>query len=321
MFEELDGALNPHLFYQLVSPSGTLLSFFEFPGVGTALTQFFGIPSIVGQNLVFPVQTTGGRPGVYIGTPLSNPAWTLFPDIDPSHLGSLASQSNAASTIGGVVEVVTIWPSGGYIDGLIRVSSTTDFLTWVFTSVQTYNLATDGPAPFQLGGAQRIFKPLITPQGLSITAFDLGHIGFVRFWLESLSAPTIGILCGSPPPGSVGTFYSHLFPVTGDTPPDVFAITAGFLPTGLGLNTATGLVSGLPLAAGVFGFTIQVTDSTAAVASVPCSITITSGPPPPPPGQGFVKITFRGVKRTRCDPAGQQVSELPPVPPHVKRAM
>jgi hypothetical protein len=319
VFELLDGAANPHLFYQLIGPTGTLLSFFEFPGVGTALNQFYGIPTIAGANVVFPVQSTGGRPGVYIGTPLSGPSWTLFPDIDPLHIGSLASQNNSSSIIAGVVQVVNAWPSGGYSDGLIRVSSTTDFLTWVFTTVQTYDLATDGPAPFQLGGAQRIFKPLATAQGLAITSFDLGHVGFVRFWLGALAAPTIGILCGSPPAGLVGTFYSHSFPVTGDTPPDVFAITAGFLPTGLGLNTATGLVSGIPLAAGVFGFTIQVTDSTAAVASVPCSITITSSPPPPPPGNGFIQITFRGVKRTKCEPV-EPLATLPPVP-HVKRAM
>ena len=320
MFELLDGALLTHLFYQLIGPTGTLLSFFEFPDVDPTGNQFYGIPTIAGANVVFPVQTTGGRPGVYIGTPLSGPSWTLFPDIDPLHIGTLAGQSNAASTIGGVVQVVNAWANGGYSDGLIRVSSTTDFLTWVFTTVQTYNLATDGPVPFQLGGAQRIFKPLVTSQGLAITAFDLGHVGFVRFWLGALVAPTIGITCDSPPPGNVGTFYSHLFPVTVDVPPDVFTITAGSLPTGLSLNSGTGLVSGVPGVAGVFPFTIQVTDSTAAVASVPCSITISSGPPPPPPpGTGEIKITFRGVKRTNCDP-DQPMAELPS-PTHVKRAM
>jgi hypothetical protein len=339
-FAFFDAVSNPvtgfdiHLFYQHIAPSGTLGSFFEFPGVGTVLDQHGtkGIPTIVGSNLVFPVQTivgaVTGRPGVYIGSPLSAPGWTLFPDIDPTHAGALSSDAfsftNAASTIGGVVQIVNIWNQGGSAAdySLVRVSSTLDFVTWIFSTVTTFDAITDGPPffPNQPGFSTPLLtQPLVTAFGLGLTSIDPTQSQFVRWFLATLSL-TLSISCGSPPSGNVGTFYSHLFPVTGDVPPDVFTITVGALPTGLSLNSATGLVSGVPAIAGIFPFTITVTDSTAAVASIPCSITISSGPPPPPPpGTAQIKITFRGIKRTKCEPV-EPLATLPPVP-HVKRAM
>lgn len=84
------------------------------------------------------------------------------------------------------------------------------------------------------------------------------------------------ITCGSPPTATVGIPYSHTFPVSGGTPPYTFAITSGSLPPGLTLDTSTGVVSGTPSgpAAGTYSFTIQVTDSLGATATVTCGITV-----------------------------------------------
>jgi hypothetical protein len=85
----------------------------------------------------------------------------------------------------------------------------------------------------------------------------------------------IGITCAAPPQADIGAAYSHAFPATGDTPPDVFDITVGALPAGLSVAAATGVVSGTPTGpAGTSNFTIRVTDSTLATASVACSITV-----------------------------------------------
>lgn len=128
-------------------------------------------------------------------------------------------------------------------------------------------------------------------------------------------APVLTISCASPPAGIVGTFYSHLFPATGDTPPDVFTISAGALPTGLVLDPGTGIVSGVPTIPGTFPFTIQVTDSTLASANAVCSITITAAQT-----LFAVRITLRGVNRfQKCD-ADEQLEEVPEAP-HVKRAI
>jgi hypothetical protein len=85
---------------------------------------------------------------------------------------------------------------------------------------------------------------------------------------------TIAINCDNPPQGEIGVAYTHTFPVVGGVSPFTFSITSGTLPPGLVLDTSTGVVSGNPITAGIFPFTIQVTDSAADTADVDCSIGI-----------------------------------------------
>ncbi len=80
--------------------------------------------------------------------------------------------------------------------------------------------------------------------------------------------------CNNPPQGEINVAYSHAFPATGGTLPYNFTIIAGALPTGVTLNAATGVASGIPIVAGVFNFTIQVEDADAHTVSVACSIAI-----------------------------------------------
>lgn len=89
-----------------------------------------------------------------------------------------------------------------------------------------------------------------------------------------IAAIGIGINCGNPPAGKIGTAYSHTFPSGGGDPPYTFSIVIGSLPSGLTLNAATGLVSGTPTKPGTFAFTIQIVDAMMGTASVACSITV-----------------------------------------------
>jgi hypothetical protein len=113
------------------------------------------------------------------------------------------------------------------------------------------------------------------------------------------AAPPLSMSCGGHSGGTVGNPYSHNYPVSGGTPPYTFAIIAGSLPPGLSLDPSMGIVSGVPILAGVFPFTIQVTDSVPDTASIDCSITIAAGPVV----LGSIRITLRGVKlRPICEP-------------------
>jgi uncharacterized protein (TIGR03437 family) len=80
-------------------------------------------------------------------------------------------------------------------------------------------------------------------------------------------------------PGTVGVPYSQTFAATAGTPPYVsWAVTAGALPPGMSFTQASGvntaLLSGTPTTDGPYSFTIQVTDSVGATASIPFSLTI-----------------------------------------------
>ena len=120
----------------------------------------------------------------------------------------------------------------------------------------------------------------------------------------------LGISCNNPPQGSVGVPYSHAFPAGAGDPPYTFSISSGAIPPGLSLNAATGVLSGTPTSPGMFTFTVKVTDSFGATASVQCSISI--------PNQTL--ITLYGWKVYPEDPCALPDTEAP-VSPNVKRAM
>jgi hypothetical protein len=84
----------------------------------------------------------------------------------------------------------------------------------------------------------------------------------------------------SPLPAALtGTAYSQTLSAGGSTP-ITWAVTSGVLPAGLTLNTATGVVSGTPTAAGVATFTVSATNM-AGASSVPFSLAVSTAPTGP----------------------------------------
>lgn len=105
---------------------------------------------------------------------------------------------------------------------------------------------------------------------------------------------TIGIaalptLTFNPAPGEVGVAFSQQPVVAGGTAPFVWSISAGSLPSGVVLNTASGLVSGTPGNAGTFTVTVVAKDAMNQSASKTVGIVIVARPvfttEPVPTGQ------------------------------------
>ncbi len=84
--------------------------------------------------------------------------------------------------------------------------------------------------------------------------------------------------CNTPQSGAVGGPYAHTFTSTGGVGAVTWAKTSGSFPTGLTLNAATGVLSGVPSAAATYTFSLTATDSLGNVtAPISCSIVITVG--------------------------------------------
>ena len=63
----------------------------------------------------------------------------------------------------------------------------------------------------------------------------------------------------------VGKPYSQTFTASGGTAPYTWSVVTGTLPTGLSLVAGTGVVSGTPITAGTFAFTLRATDAAAKI--------------------------------------------------------
>jgi hypothetical protein len=124
---------------------------------------------------------------------------------------------------------------------------------------------------------------------ISGTPSAVGLSNFTAQVTDSLSATdtqTLSITIDSPPPlnittsslpnGNPGSPYSQTLQAEGGCPPYSWSLASGSLPTGLTLNTSTGVISGTASAAGTSNFTAQVTDSLSITDTQALSIIITN---------------------------------------------
>ena len=94
----------------------------------------------------------------------------------------------------------------------------------------------------------------------------------------SISPSALAITSASLSGGQKGTAYSAALQAAGGTPNYIWSIQAGSLPTGLTLNTSTGVISGTPTTAGSSSFTIQVADSGSPAQTQSTATSITVNP-------------------------------------------
>jgi hypothetical protein len=85
------------------------------------------------------------------------------------------------------------------------------------------------------------------------------------------------------PDGTVGSPYSQNLEATSVSGNYTWSISADFLPLGLGLNSASGTISGTPTAAATYFFDVTVTDENGASTNKSFSITVDFNPAAPPP--------------------------------------
>jgi uncharacterized delta-60 repeat protein len=115
--------------------------------------------------------------------------------------------------------------------------------------------------------------------GVVVSGVSSGNFTTLMYEQPLTSSVTIQTL--SLPNGVVGQAYTAAVQVFGGVPPYTWTTNPAQLPSGLALNGATGVISGIPSATGPSTFTVTVTDFDGNVDFKAFTITIDSAPPPP----------------------------------------
>jgi hypothetical protein len=173
---------------------------------------------------------------------------------------------------------------------------TVQYATQDNTAIAGVNyVATSGTLTFAPGETMKFISVMIlgdTP-GDDCVDFDLFISGATNAMIEDdmgqgdivendpSGCPDITVSPGTVASGQVGVAYSQTFTVSGGALPiKEFALDGGSLPPGLSLGHATGALTGTPMAAGTFNFSIAAADNNNCLGSHDYTLTIAAAAPP-----------------------------------------
>jgi large repetitive protein len=233
-----------------------------------------GTPVIVG-NFAFTAKVVDGMGGQATKSLSIAVTQGLTITDCPTPAGTLGvSYTALLAALGGAVPYQWRIDSGALPPGLVLSSDNAAISgTPQQSGLSTYVLRVDDASA---KSTTRLCSIQINPPGLNIT-----------------STSTL-------PNGFVATPYSQTLTATGGRTPYSWSITTAGVPSGIALD-GTGVISGLPGAAGTFTFTVQVTDQDNNVARQSVTLAILAGSPP--------NVTITGLPDI-IDPAQQPTFAL-----------
>ena len=120
------------------------------------------------------------------------------------------------------------------------------------------------PTPLNLNTNSGIISGTPTSAGtntFTVTAMDTNGCTGSSSYTVVIACPTITVDPASLANGTANTSYLATNTANGGVGSTTFAVTSGSLPTGLNLNTNTGIISGTPTSVGTNMFTVTATDA------------------------------------------------------------
>lgn len=240
--------------YNLIKIAGT-----EPTGLiyNTATLTISGTPT-VGGNFNYTLRATDaeGRTKTksYTHTILGDPTFTFLPDT----LSTATAGFSYTSTI--------------------TVSASPSFPPFYFEkTVGTL------PTGLSLNTNTRIISGIPTITGTNtFTVFASDTLGFSETKEYSITVipPSITLSPTILVSGTNSIAYSATLVATGGTSPYSYGISGGALPTGLTLNSSSGVISGIPATIGSFAFTVRATDAYSFTGEQAYTLDILTAPPP-----------------------------------------
>jgi len=106
---------------------------------------------------------------------------------------------------------------------------------------------------------------------------SLGQLGAVY---ASSTGPPLSVSSTSVPAAATDRSYTASLTASGGDPTYTWAVSAGVLPAGLSLGPTTGTISGVPAAAGLSAFTVQVVDQAGNSAQASLTMTVSAADAP-----------------------------------------
>lgn len=189
--------------------------------------------------------------------------------------------------------------SQGTISSQLTLTSTNSTFTEVDVAYSQTNVASGGNPPYAYtvsSGSLPLGTTLNTSTGtVSGTPTTAGNFSYT-IQVEDLESVTkiatisgtingdVTLIATPSVNTTVGVAYSQLNTASGGTLPYVFTLYSGSLPSGTGLSSSTGTVSGTPITAGPFSYVIEVTDNAGKTAiasssgSIDGAMTLTATP-------------------------------------------
>jgi uncharacterized protein YhjY with autotransporter beta-barrel domain len=135
------------------------------------------------------------------------------------------------------------------------------------------------------------------PASFTVRALDgLGNFG-TRLYSVNIGTVTLTVNPATLPDAVFGRPYSQTVFATGGTAPYTYLISAGALPPGLSLNTATGVISGSPTNTGNDTFTVQARDVNGDIGSRSYTLDPRPDPALDPEVQGLIAAQVASAQR------------------------